>query len=311
MAFYPDIKKHISPSAFDQWHNGRGSFVRSYFLGIKSPETSSMKGGKVIHALVEAGLLDVKHRYEYPETELTHMLDDVKVLGIPDSYGMNENGAVFVDYKSGRENTWDDTKLAGDLKMKLTAWLVWQKLNCPAGGTMGYIEYIPTIWNPIEKKVEYTGEPTLSAAKCFYSAEELTAFTQVIIDTVAAVNKEYEVWLNSTDEYVSQSDITEYAELDEQVKALGVRMEELKSRIAEQMSFGDKQTFPTAFGSFYFTEKKTYKYPDDLNITQFGITLGEAKEISAAAKAVEKKFETENAPEKVTKSLAFRATKSK
>lgn len=314
MDFYHDIKAHMSPSAFANWHNARSQFVRSYFLGEKSPETSSMKGGKQIHALIEAGLLPAKHVYVNNEKELTQFAEfeghTFKVLGIPDSFGTVEDGSVmFVDYKSGKENTWDSAKLAGDLKMKLTAWLVWNTVGCPPF-VRGYIEYIPTQWNKETKEIEPTGEESQEVAAFTYTGEELGAFTAVIVDTMLQVNEAYKIWLESTDEFVNQDDVARYAEIEQEIKDREAEQEIIAERLTDQLGMGKKETLATPFGSFFFKITKKYVYPKDLRLED-GMLLETAEEIATRVSAAKKKFETENDPTNVSKSLVFRANKKK
>ena len=312
MNFYPEIKAHISPSALANWYEARSLFVKTYFLKEPFAGNSATRAGKQIHALIEAGLLEVKHIYGNNEETLTVDLEIVKVLGIPDSYGANPETytALFVDYKSGKENTWDDAKLAGDLKMKTTAWLVWNKTGKPES-VVGFIEYIPTQWNPATREVEPTGGESVVAGSCTYSGAEMEAFTAVIEKTVKEINEAYMEWLESTDEFVNQDDIADYAQLDQEIKEREVKMSLIKDRIADQMGMGGKETIPTPFGSFYFTSRKTYDYPATLKINylDYGLVLEDAEKIGASASAAKKKYETEHDPSKVSKSLSFRAKK--
>lgn len=316
--FYPDIKPHISPSALANWYDAKGTFVRSYFMGQKSPETSSMRAGKKIHAMAEGGLLDVQHRFEHHEKTLTVELPVegavYKVLGIPDSFGMSSGIASFVDYKSGKENTWDKNRLASDLKMKTTAWLVWQETGKPMK-VIGYIEYIPTQWNPITKEVEPTGEASIQAGEIIYDAADLEAFTGVILNTIVDINVGYQEWLESTDEFINQDDVAAYAQLDQEVREREAQMDEIIERIADQMKLGGKETIQTPFGSFYFTSTKKYDIPKDLMVeveeTDIKIPLAQAELITAASSAAITKFKTENQPVSVTKSVTFRAKKNK
>lgn len=295
--FYPDIKPHISPSALDSWHNSRSQFIKSYFDGVKMRETASMKAGKEIHALIEGGMIPVINRFAHIEKPITVELPSgVKVFGIPDSY--DDFSGFFVDYKSGKENGWTDARLATDLKMKTTAWLVWQVSGKPAQ-VSGCIEYLATIWNTETREVQPTGEDNIVAASYTYTGEELEAFTAVIEKTIADVNAAYEEWLTSTDEYISADDIALYAELDEEISKLEERREEVKVRIADQLEFGKKQSVSTVFGTFSFRETKRWKYPKEID------------DLDAIAKAARKKFETENDPATVSKSLMFRAKSSK
>lgn len=315
MLFYPDIKAHISPSALAAWKNSRASFVKSYFLKDKSPETAAMKAGKEIHALIEAGLLTVKHKFSQPEKELVYLAESTgvsfKVLGKPDNYELGlKNVAFFVDYKSGKENTWEDVKLAGDWKMKATAWLVWQETGKPEV-VHGYIEYVPTVWNQQRKEVEPTGGETEVVAESTYTASEMERFTQEIIKTCHEINEAYLEWLDSTDEFVNQGDVAEYARLDEEIERLEIQKELVKERIKDQLDMGKKKSLPTPFGSFYFTTKSTWKFPKTLEFKsgETVLTLEQLEKLEIAAEVSKEKFKQENEPEKGKPTLQFRAKK--
>lgn len=274
-----------------------------------------MIAGKQIHQLIEGNFLEVHHNYEHHEKTLEHYIETAdckfKVLGIPDSYEAGKGCAYFVDYKSGKENNWDDVVLAGDLKMKLTAWLVWNECGKPEA-VYGFIEYLPTVWNPVTRKVELVeGEKSVVAAKIVYSGEEMAAFTEVIHKTMVEINAAYEEWKESTDEFINQEDIAEYAAIEQQIAELTSKQDLVRERIADQMTMGKKDTLPTPFGSFFFRSTKKYAYPPSLKINylEMGITLEDAEAIAAATSAAKKKFETENEPASVSKSLSFRAKK--
>lgn len=314
--FYPEVKAHISPSAMNTWYNSPSGFVKSYFMQEKSKETAAMKGGKEIHALIEAGLLTVQHHYFFNEVELTHVFDSgVKVFGKPDSFELDSESevAMFVDYKSGRENNWDNSKLATDIKMKLTAWLIWQHYNRTPMSVKGFIEHVPTQWNKELKEVEPTGGETIVAGEIMYTASELQDFTATVVKTIADVNEAYLVWLESSDEFVNQDDVAEYASKDEQMRKLEADMDIIKDRIADQMKMGSKKTLPTVFGSFFFKDSKKWEYPKGMRINylDYGLTIEDTDEINAAAKAATKKFELENEPVEVVQKLQFRASTKK
>lgn len=316
MNFYPDVKAHMSPSAMEAWYSARGSFVKSYFDGVRSPETAAMRAGKMIHGLIQGGLLKVIHRYAQNEKTLEEIVEhdgvQYKVLGIPDSYDYGEDvgTAVFVDYKSGKENGWDNVRLASDLKMKLTAWLVWNATAKPSL-VKGYIEYVPTRWNPETREVEPTGGESVMAGAIEYTSEEMEAFTLTIIKTMNDINAAYTEHLTSTDEFVNQDDVAEYAQFDKDKRDIEARQVELLQRIGDQMAFGKKESVSTIYGTFYFTAKKKWAYPDTLEVRlgETTTTLAEAEKVEVAVKAAKKRFETDNAPESITKSLGFRAKK--
>jgi hypothetical protein len=220
--------------------------------------------------------------------------------------------AKFVDYKSGKENHWDDNRLATDLKMKTTAWLVWKACNETPKYVAGYIEYIPTQWNPTTREVEPAEGDSVVAGEIVYQAEELAAFTEVIKKTIEEINIAYLDWLSSTDEFVNQEDIALYADLNGQKNLIEAKLEELKNRIGDQMGLGGKETLSTPFGTFYFTTRKTWEYPTELPVKFEDkiITLKLAEEVGANVKAAKKKFETETSPKSTSKTLSFRAGKS-
>lgn len=319
MNFYPDIKKHISPSALQAWHKSRASFIRSYFKNEPTIETPAMKAGKKIHGLIEAGFLEAKHRFDQREQKLEFTLtanEDVKVMGIPDSHETEarynttwEGGEVaFVDYKTGKEDKWSEADLGNDLKMKTTAWLVLQA-NPNATQVRAIIEWIGTEWNGTE--LVPTNEPR-AYYQYVFTRKELLEFTQVIHKTIQEVNDEYPKFLEASSEFINDEDCIEYARLDAEKKAIEEKMKPIKERIAEQLSFGGVLSHETDFGTFYFTTKKVYEYPTDLKFqTTSGVvmTLAEGEEVETAMSAVKKNYEVGHDPKTETKSLGFRSKK--
>ncbi len=324
--FYPDLKRHISPSAYQTWHKAKSSFVKAYFMGERSGgETKSIKTGKLIHALIQGGLLQVQHRYSANEVPIEIPLENgVVVMGIPDS--RQEDGEMkligedepllFVDYKSGKENPWNDVDLAGDLKVKVTAWLVYMRakgMGLPPRQVIGYIEYVPTEWSETARDIVPTGGESQVAATVHYTVEELEAFTPMLLKTIQEVNEAYEVWLTSTDAFVNQDDVLEYVRLYEEVEEREQRMEQLKERIGDQMKLGAKDTYLSVFGSFFYTTRKKFEYPADLPVPiGMGTTpLGDVEKMTEAAAIVKKKYETDHEPVDVSRTLSFRPKNGK
>lgn len=317
MNFYPDTKPHISPSALAAWHHQRSMFVRSYFMGEKTPETAAMKAGKRIHALIEGGFLTPKHRYPHREQELVFTLTrkNVQVLGIPDSHEADVTDGVvqFVDYKTGKENGWDASTLASDLKMKATAWLVLHKARLEGHEpetVVGHIEFFHTEWDA-ETKELVVKEGESIVVSCAYSAAELDKFTDFIEKTIDQVNEEYPKFLASSSEFVSEEDMAAYAMLEAQKRDIEMRQEEIRERLAEQLAFGNKRNIESPFGTFYFTERKKYEYPKTLkvNYLDMGLTLEDAEAVAAATAAAKKAYEQETEPVSVTRSLSFKPKK--
>ena len=291
MSFYHDVKEHLSPSALDNWHNSRSNFIRSYFVGEKTPETASMKAGKQSHALIEGGFLEAKHRFDVQEQTIVVESNGYRALGIPDSYALD--GSRFVDYKTGKENSWDKLKLATDLKMKMTAWLVWNHCGKPKTVT-GSIEWFETIWDDQNKEIKPTGRES-EIIEHIYTSEVLETFTLFFLKTIADVNKEYDFWLKQTQECLAGSDVEAYATLTSQIEDLEKKRDEVKERIYGQMDFGGARNVATPLGSFYFTERSVWEYPEEI------------KKLDETAKIAKKTFEQENEPTKITKSLGFRS----
>lgn len=310
--FYHDIKPHLSPSAIAQWHYSRSQFIRSYFAGEKSSETLAMKTGKMLHALIEGSMLDVQRKYTFIEKGITISCalpkgGDATIYGIPDSYGKNE----FVDYKTGQENTWTVEKLATDVKMLCTAWLVWQVNGC-GDGVQAWIEWIPTEWNGEELVPKGTVEDH-KIVGCFYTAATLKEFEKVIAHTVKEVNEEYVKWVAAEGmAFVSDDDCVEYATLEAQKKEIEAKQKLIKERIGEQMSFGGERTHESSVGTFYVTERKTYEYPKSLKARLADgsdVTLERAEEIEAAIGVVKKEYEMTAEPKVVSRSIGFRPKK--
>lgn len=317
--FYPDLKRYISPSAYQTWYKSPSGFVKSYFMGERSGETAAMKAGKLIHTLIENGLLEVTHRFSIQERPIEIVLENgVAVMGIPDSC-LDDGDALFpgdvlpfVDYKSGKENDWNDVDLAGDLKMKVTAWLIYQRaknLGRNPKKVVGYIEYVPTAWNEETREIEPTGGTSVVAGTVEYPAQELEAFTAMLIKTIDAVNAAHEEWLISTDAFVNQDDVIEYAKLEEEITDREERMALLIERIHDQMKMGMKKSLSTVFGSFYYSTSKKYEYPANLTVNvaeDYFIPLEEAEKVTMAASIAKKKYETDHPPVETKEKLSFR-----
>lgn len=310
--FYPEVKPHISPSALMSWHNQRSNFIRSYFKNEKTPETSAMKAGTKIHALIEAGFIEAKNVFSVNEDTLTYNItEDILVLGKPDSYEFNsENGyAEFVDYKTGKNDGWTNEKLAVDLKMRTTAYLVWKKTNEPES-VKGYLEWIGTEWNGSE--IVPSGEGAVY--EYTYSADELKNFESVILKTIDEVNAEYLKFLSVGETVLDNEDIEEYVRLENQKAEIEEKQNAIKERVADILTIAGQKSAETPFGTFYFTDRKKYEYPDDLEFeTKSGevVSLAYAKEVALGAGVAKKMFEAENDPVSVSKSFSFRAKKPK
>lgn len=312
--FYPDVKPHISPSAFQAWHNQKSMFIRSYFLNQKTPQTSSMKAGKQIHALIEGGFIDVKNKFPFSEKQLiTELPGGVRVLGIPDAHEEGaEKIASFVDYKTGKEDNWSHEKIVSDLKMRLTAWLVLQ-VNPNVEHVRSVIEWIGTRWDEEKKEIVPTGES--ACYECLFSAEELKDFTEIIFNTVDQINVAYEQFLETPREsLVSENDVVEYVSLQDQIDELQDKQKSIRSRIQDQLNIIGQESFDHPLGKFYFINKKQYEYPKDLTfLLEDGkkFTIAEGEDISLAMGAAMKNYQLNHDPVKISKSLSFRAKHKK
>lgn len=319
MQFYHDIKEHMSPSAFDQWHRQRSAFVGTYFENKEKVDTGAMKSGRKIHKLIEAGLIPAKCVYDVAEETLKVKVPGTEFyfLGVPDSRTAPKPGEIvkFVDYKSGKANDWKD-KLPTDLKMKATAWLVWMVSGGEEDGPeeiYGAIEFIQTGWNPETREIEPMEGVETDVIEITYTKEELKNFTKVIADTMSEVNKVYEIWKERTDEFVNKEDIEKYESLNLKIEALEREMDEVKERIKTQMEYGGLLNYKSEMGTFYITERKTYKYPEGLRINylDMGLTIEDVDEIDAHAKIAKKNYELGAEPVSISSSIGFRTKKEK
>lgn len=309
--FYHDVKEHMSPSAFDQWHRQRSAFVGSYFEQKERVQTKAMEAGTQIHRLIEAGLIKAKCVYDVGEEQIKVQVPGTEFyfLGIPDSH--MKDGSKFVDYKSGKANDWKE-KLPTDLKMKATAWLVWMQCGQPEK-IEGAIEFIQTTWDPDAKRVVPIDDKETELIEITYHAEDLKAFTKVIADTMNEVNEVYEKWQSKTDAFVSREDIERYEALHLKKAALEEEMDDVKERIKTQMEFGGMLNFKSELGTFYITERSTYDYPETLPVKVGAeeYTLAEAEEVESATKAAKKNYELITEPVSQSSSVGFRPKKEK
>ncbi len=310
--FYPSKKGWISPSALDNWLRSRSAFIKTYFEGEKGPETAAMNAGTKVHKLIEAGLIKAKCVYDVCEQETTFTFENgVKVLGFPDSYtSIPDDGQVrFVDYKTGKANGWEE-KLPTDIKMKTTAWLVWQNTGKP-DYVHGAIEFIQTTWDPDTKEVVPIEGKESELVTITYTAKELEEFTGVILQAIDDINAFYVKWLDKTDVFINDQDIQDYADLLAKETELTLKIDEVADRIKTQMEAGGIINHKTGFGTFYLTTRKTYDYPDNLLIRNDGMTLKDASEIATQAKVAQKNYELMAEPKTESTSMGFRVAKQK
>lgn len=321
--FYHDLKAHMSPSALAQWLNSRGAFVRSYFAEERGPETAAMTAGTEIHALVEAGIIPAKHVYQHGEAELKVEVPGTSFyfLGRPDSYERHWSGkkegegepadtAYFVDYKSGKANGWDE-KLPADIKMRATAWLVWRATGEP-DKVCGFVEFIQTTWDPDQKKVVPMEGRDTEVTSIVYTADELRAFTKVIAKAMEDVNAFYEKWKESTGDFVSNGDVTRYAELKAEIATRETELDEVAERILGQMDFGGEENHKTPVGTFFVKTTKTYEYPAEMPFLLDGeepYTLAKAERVASGVSAAKANYNLTNEPSSIKRSVQFRAAK--
>lgn len=320
MAFYHEIKEHMSPSAMSSWLNSRSSFIKSYFKGEKGAETKAMAFGTKVHALIEGGMLKAQHVYDHNEEEIRlpvdHYDEDDKsglwFMGKPDSYTFSKDEAAFVDYKSGKANNWEE-KLPTDIKMMATAWLVWRKAGEPKR-VRGYVEFIETVWNPETNDIELVDDTKTVVVNRVYTHAELKSFTQAIIKAMQDVNAFYERWQASSGEFVKESDIQESVRLRGQIESLEADLEEVEDRIASQMDFGGEENHKTEGGTFYFKTTEAWDYPPELEFLLDGkeeFTLEKAERVASGVKAVKRNYELVNEPAATKRTLAYRSLPKK
>ena len=310
--FYHEIKEHMSPSSMDQWHRQRSAFIKTYFEGEKGPETAAMTFGTQVHALIEHGMLKVQKQWDRNEETLKHEAGaGLYVLGKPDSFNgkVVKNTAEFVDYKSGKKSDWED-KLPTDIKMKVTAWLVWMETGKPAA-VIGHIEFMQTTWNEEKRELELVEKETEVTSITYHKAD-LEAFTTVIVSTMTEINTFYEKWKDRTAEYVDEGDFRRLKELTDQRDQIDQEITSLKETIESQMTFGGLMTHKLeGVGTFSISERKTYKYPDSLRINykDYGLTLNDFIEAEKCAKAAKKNYELITEPVSVATSVRFTPAK--
>lgn len=329
LVFYPNVKAYISPSALATWLNSRSSFIGSYFKGKKFEGNSATEAGTKIHGLIEGGFLKAEKVFGNGEQEIMtpFRFSGVNVLGRPDDYGFYDEKkdlAVFVDYKTGKDSEWNKAELAGDIKMRATAWLVWNKLGKPEKGVIGYLEWFGTKWNDETKELVPTNEDH-AIFHCKYTADELADFEEVIEKAIKDINTTYDKLMNSDTGFIDEELIKEYAELDAKVKKFKDeyenkaeefegRMDEIKETIGGQLEFGGLLNHETPFGTFYFKEAKKFEYPDSLEFqTESGnvMTLAVGEEVSVAMSAAKKNYELTHTPDEIKKTVQFKAKKTK
>ena len=312
MAFYPNIKAYISPSALATWCKGKSAFVKSYFLGEKTPETLAMKAGTRIHKLIEIGAIQPIKKFDVSEQGLSAIVTGcpAELMGRPDDRTDGKKPIEFVDYKTGQKETWDEHTLKSDIKMLATAYLVWLANGNPATDIIGHIEWIETIYDKEQRDIVPTGRPH-EVYSVSYTPTDMQKFEVFLAKTMGDINEEYAKFLESTDLEIDPDLLAEYQSLETQKLIIEVRQDEIKKTVGEQMKSAGKRSLPTTIGTFSITENKSYEYPTTLKVNYgtYGLVLEDIEEINKALKAVKKIWERENEPVEITNKVSFRAKK--
>ena len=97
---------------------------------------------------------------------------------------------------------------------------------------------------------------------------------------------------------MNQELLEKYALLAKQISTLEAEQSALKPQVAEMLTKEDLQEFKADYGTFYFTKRKTWEYPDEI------------KEAEKKFKEMKKIAETDGtAIYEESESLAFRMAK--
>lgn len=309
MTFYPDEKEGMSPSSIAMWLGAKSSFIKYYFKGDKMFETESMRTGTQVHRLVEAGLMPVKCNYTFPEKEISvTLLPGMIFRGRPDSYGLYDDQALFVDYKTGKKSEWKD-KLPSDIKMRATAFLVWIETGKPKE-VKGFIEFIQTKQEG-KKVVPIEGKET-EVIEITYTEKDMEDFTCVIIKEMEKVNTFYTKWSkHEGGGFITDSHVEDFIILDQKIKELELKRDTLKETMLDLMEFGGEENHLTAYGTFYLMHKKKYDYPETLtfSVKDDMYDIGKAQDVASGLKGAKKAFELSNEPVSISTSIGFRSKK--
>jgi hypothetical protein len=213
----------------------------------------------------------------------------------------------FVDYKSGKANDWA-AKIPNDLKMRATAWLVWRSAGKPSE-VHGFVEYIETTWDDEAKEIVPVADKETEVIPIVYTDAEMESFTTVIYKAMTDVNAYYKKWLESSGEFVKDSDVAEYIEYKTKYDSIEEKMSEVLERIQLQMEFGGEDNHKVDGRSFYLKRTEKWEYPEDLKVRfeEEDWMLRDTVLMANAVSSAKKNYELVNDPVEVKAKVQFRA----
>jgi len=279
--FYPEKRKHTSPSALALWKDNRAEFERRYFAGEKTFVNKAMIKGTQVHREVELGMREVQIRYEHAEQEIVVPFKagrtELELKFIPDSYEIKNGKAKFVDYKTG--SAWSKKRAEDDFKQAVVAWGLYLMTGSEVSGAIEHI----------------ADDGTTKVYRVRYTTERLEQVGDEVKKLVKEINKGYEEWLTRTDVFMDEDALARFAELKAEERRIKDELQAISEQISGQMEAGGLSRAKTPFGTFYFTERKRWEYPDDV------------VKIEQKLKKAKKEYEATHEPKTITRTLSFRA----
>jgi len=241
--FYHDVKPHISPSAYQLWRTRKSEFVARYFEGKKTFVTRQMEAGKNIHSLIEGGFISLP-TCEKKEKTIIKKIGKYTLLAIPDAH---KNGA-FYEYKTGKSNKWNEEVVHSDHKVRATALAVQGK-----GPVECSLFWVETQDN--EGEIVATGH--VEEIRVTFSTQDLKETKEDVLAAIEEVNIAYDAGCPFAEE-----EVAEYERLLREKQEIEDKLHGMHEEFEARMEFMGTERVSLPFGTFFFTERKKYEYPE-------------------------------------------------
>lgn len=273
------MRKYLSYSQINTWQKSKSEYIKRYFEDQPIFETKYLIYGKQFSERLENRDVDTEYLDEW-EIQIEREIEWVPCLWFIDS-GKSDLSEI-IEYKTS-VNPWTQEMANNHLQLWMYATMIQDQYWIIPKCSLIWHETIEnTDWNIVETWLMKRYDVTISQ-------EMIEKTKEIIKNTWREISEAYENWKKAQQDIVL---LNEYAEIAKEIKKLTERQEEIK----EALNIPEQWIYIEWLGTFYWTERKKYKYSD--NITK------KEKEIKEM-----KKEEEKNMTPEISKSLWFRISK--
>ncbi len=266
-------KPYLSWSQYNLWNTNPSAYRKIYFEKEQSFVTKEMKFGKNFsEALEEENFFGASERAKkiycglpkcnQAELELRANVDGINLLSYLDTAEV-EGDLIpeFREYKTGKAK-WTQARANEHGQIKFYAVVITEKTGKPP--KKANLDWIPTIENG--NGIEFTGE--IKSFPVRITKKDVNAMKGEIKRTAVEISEAFERWKQQKKEDINQKLLKDFWKTQQKLDELKAKEAELKGLIQANFEECLVDNYQTAFGSFYFTNRKKFHYSEYVKIEE-------------------------------------------